>query len=272
MIKNVRINNKMKILDPACGAGIFLTEIIDKYSKKNTETNFIHFINNNLYANDINPFAIIITKTNIIIKVINICKESDIVYKFFEEENILSNIKLIDTLEINETDDKYDLIIGNPPFFKITKEQMKLYYSYNKKMYGQTNIYELFINWAIKNIKKSGNIKYIIPQSFKSGLYFKNLRKEMSKYCITSIININNTKKIFCDVEQAVLIINIKNIQPIGKKTEIKTFDAIKNNITNKYLIANEKLFNKENDSYEINIANNEREYEIIEKIKKIKI
>lgn len=269
MLKNIRINEKMKILDPACGAGIFLTEIIERYSKNNNEKNLINFINNNLYANDINPFSIVMTKINIIIKIINISKDASAICNLLKEEIILCNIKLKDTLKCTRDDIKYNLIIGNPPFFKMTKEQIDEYHDNYTNIYGQTNIYEMFIHWALRNIQNNGNIKYIIPQSFKSGLYFKNLRKEMSKYYISSIININNTKKIFCDVEQAVLIINIKNAKPTNKKTEIKSFDVINNRFTNKYQIENEKLFNKENDSYEINIARSKVEYSIIEKISK---
>lgn len=267
MLKGIRVNETMYILDPSCGAGIFLTEIIEKYSKNKSEENVINFVNNNLCANDINPFAIVMTKINIIIEIINITKDANIIYKFLRENNILSNIKLKDTLKCSQDNMRYNLIIGNPPFFKMTKEQINEYQNDYTQIYGQTNIYEMFVHWALKNIQKNGNIKYIIPQSFKSGLYFKNLRKEMSKYYIASIININNTKKIFCDVEQAVLIINIKNIKPTNKKTEIKSFDVINNTFNNKYLIENEKLFNKENDSYEINIAQSKEEYSIIEKI-----
>lgn len=266
MLKNVRINEKTKILDPACGAGIFLIEIIDKYKKNHIEKSLIEFINTNLYANDINPFAIIMTKLNILMKVINICSNPQSMQDFFEKEEIFNNIKLKDTLSDMENT-KFDLIIGNPPFFKMTKEQIKKYSGNFINSFGQTNIYELFIYWAMNNIEKEGIIKYIIPQSFKSGLYFKNMRKELSKYYISSIININNTKNIFCDVEQAVLVITIKNNSSKGKKTEIKLFDVINNEMKNKYIIDNKKLFNLSNDSYEINIAQTKEEYDILEKI-----
>ena len=272
MLKNIRINEKTIILDPACGAGIFLTEIIERYRKTNDEKSLIKFINNNLYANDINPFAIVMSKINIIIKIINISKDENIIQSLLGNKTILYNIKLKDTLKCDEDDIKYNLIIGNPPFFKMTKKQIQEYYEGNyTRVYGQTNIYEMFMYWAFKNIQNGGNIKYIVPQSFKSGRYFKNLRKEISKYYITSIININNTKKIFCDVEQAVLVINIKCAKPTNKKTEIKSFDVINNKITNRYLIENKRIFNKENNSYEINIAQSEMEYNIIEKINKNK-
>lgn len=266
MVKQLEIVEDAKIIDPACGAGIFITEIIDAYSRKVEEKQLLSFIQNNLYANDINPFAIIMTKINIIIKIINIIEDKESIEVFFNNDNLLENVKLKDTLKENEKF-KYDIIIGNPPFFKMDNKQLKNYELYTCKTYGQPNIYELFMYWALENIKEEGFIKYIIPQSFKAGLYFKTLRQELSKKYIDLIINIENTKKLFCEVEQAVLIISIKNIPPKNRKTTIIYFDAIKNEITNQYKVLNKRIFNNTDDSYEIYIAKKESEYGILKNI-----
>lgn len=266
MVKQLEILENTKIIDPACGAGIFITEIIDVYARKVNEKELLSFIQNNLYANDINPFAIIMTKINIIIKTINIIEDKENIKDFLNNDNLLENVKLKDTLKENESF-KYDIIIGNPPFFKMDNKQLENYELYLSKTYGQPNIYELFMYWALDNIKEDGIIKYIIPQSFKAGLYFKTLRQKLSKVYINLIINIENTKKIFCEVEQAVLILSIKNTIPRNKKTTIMYFDAIKNEITNEYKVLNKKIFNNTDNSYEIYIAKEASEYDILKNI-----
>ena len=268
MVQTLEINKDTNIIDPACGAGIFVTKIIDKYAKKVSDMELVEFIKNNMYANDIHPFAIIMTKINILIKIINTVEDKKVIGAFLKPKQILKNIKLKDTLEENN-DTKYDIIIGNPPFFKMDNSQLETYMQYQEKTYGQPNIYELFMYWSFENIKEEGIIQFVVPQSFKAGLYFKTLRQELSKKYIETIISIENTKNVFCEVEQPVLIIYIKNIEPKNKNTQIIYLDAIEDKIINNYKVKNNKIYNKTDKSYEIYIAKQKEEYDLIQRINK---
>ena len=57
--------DELKIVDPACGAGAFLICVLDKIANKGSEK-FLSVVENNIFGYDINPFAVMLTKLNIL--------------------------------------------------------------------------------------------------------------------------------------------------------------------------------------------------------------
>lgn len=227
-LRKVDFNNTKSIIDPACGAGIFLVHIIKMMKKRNQGLNLAKSIYNSLHGNDINPFAIFLTKLNMSCELLNTLKSPEEVIEFLDKYADFKNIVLVNTIT-EGNDKKYDYIIGNPPYFKLPDRKFKNHEVYTEVMFGQPNIYGLFIYWALKHSKENGYISLIVPQSFKSGLYFLNLRKELSKYRIKSLINFKSRTKIFKNVLQAVIIMTIKN-QKKGK-AKVKVSNVEENNL-----------------------------------------
>lgn len=221
------------IIDPACGAGVFLTRIVSKINKEFSYKEVVDFVYSNLYGNDINPFAVVLTKLNLTFNIISRLNNVKDLDDFLENYSELPNISLKNTLL--ETDDKnYDIIVGNPPYFKTTNDDSLL--KYQEIIYGQPNVYGLFLYWALKHVSIDGIVSFIIPQSFKSGLYFLKLRKLISELEIVSLINFKSRTKIFKNVEQAVVILTIRN--SLRKNTNI--------NIVNKIDSKNKETFSFE--------------------------
>ncbi|RLI97241.1 MAG: hypothetical protein DRO96_01055 [Candidatus Aenigmatarchaeota archaeon] len=71
---------------------------------------------------------------------------------------------------------RYDCIVSNPPYFKLNKDsrQAKLMSTF---VSGQPNIYAFFMALSLKMLSQQGEMVYITPRSFCSGLYFKRFRK-----------------------------------------------------------------------------------------------
>ncbi len=102
-----------KIIDPSCGSGTFLTEIVERiikhYLKKFNKINtnqltsdeaklILEKINENVYGLDINPFATHISEINLLFKTIDLY---NVVLKKYREEIMLKfNIHCVDTLQI----------------------------------------------------------------------------------------------------------------------------------------------------------------------------
>jgi methylase of polypeptide subunit release factors len=106
---------------------------------------------------------------------------------------------------------KYDLIIGNPPYFVLEKgykipEQMEPYIS------GRPNIFGLFIIQAISMLSENGILAFIIPKSFLNSVYYSKIRNYIRETCeIIEIIDFEKDNK-FIDTQQSTFGIILKNV------------------------------------------------------------
>ena len=76
------LTNTDLLIDPACGTGVFLIEIIKELKKIFQQSEVIEYVKNNMFAYDVNPFAVIATKINIAYILLK---------EFPEEKQILEN-------------------------------------------------------------------------------------------------------------------------------------------------------------------------------------
>lgn len=119
-----------KVLDPCCGSGNFLVGIIlHILSYDSNKTEKIKAINN-VWGFDINPISIYLTKINVLFLVKDIISE----VKF--------NMYTIDFLfhEKSELKSRFDLIIGNPPWYTYRDVESKSYQEALKNLAGQLEI------------------------------------------------------------------------------------------------------------------------------------
>lgn len=233
VLKMVHLNKgsiiNCKIVDPACGNGAFLIKIIEMlfgfgYSIKEV----CSFINTQLFGFDINPSAIFLCKLSIYLKLVDYCKNV-VDYGYIFEYLTFDNFKNINTIT-SSIDKKFDVVLGNPPYFKIKNSRIENALEYSKVLNGQGNIYTLFMQWSITHTKDRGNICLIVPQSFRSGKYFKNIRKELSKYSLKEVLSIETKRRnqVFSDAEQAILIIHLIKEASKIRETDISiSFDGI---------------------------------------------
>jgi hypothetical protein len=104
---------------------------------------------------------------------------------------------------------KYDLIVGNPPYFVLEKG-----YKIPKKMepyiYGRPNIFGLFIIQAISMLSPNGILAFIIPKSFLNSAYYSKIRNYIKETCkILEIIDFEKDNK-FIDTQQSTFGIILK--------------------------------------------------------------
>jgi adenine-specific DNA-methyltransferase len=170
--------SKDKILDPACGGGAFLIPIAnrilgDHRIKCLSAKERLNHLETHIKGMEIDPFAGWITQ--VLLDIITY-QESAITGKRFK--NV---VKITDTIKTAlAIKDKYDLVVGNPPYGKITLCN-DLREAYSRSLFGHANMYGLFIDAALRLKKKNGMIGFVTPTSFLGGEYFKNLRTVLSK-------------------------------------------------------------------------------------------
>lgn len=184
-ITNFMINNldllslkEKKFLDPSCGCGIFLINLVIEAHKRISNLNMIKYIENCIYGIDLDKQAVYITKTIFdVLLIINNFDKEVINYNIINKDSLFINWE-------NEFKTKFDYIIGNPPYVKLQNLE-KEYVNDLKKEYtsisaGTFNLYYCFIEKSINYLKPKGKITYIIPNNWiyiKSG---ENLRNFLS--------------------------------------------------------------------------------------------
>lgn len=99
-------------------------------------------------------------------------KNIELTYNILSEDFILANARTLWSKESSA----YDLAIGNPPYFKIGKKDPRARLNL-ELVYGQPNIYALFMGVTAELLRNKGVIVFITPRSYTAGFYFKAFRK-----------------------------------------------------------------------------------------------
>ena len=199
------------VVDPACGTGVFVVEIIKQMSAFLSFNKLIKFVESNMFAYDVK------TKLNVLNTLLEIAPDVVNKNKFLLGIPMLNNIKWKNTI-VDKEEKFFSIILGNPPYFKLDSTALKDIDGYDTIIYGQPNIYSLFMHWGISHLCTNGIMSFIVPQSIRSGLYFKNLREEIKGLRIKSIFHIDSRQNLFDRAEQAVLIICKINLLGILKQ------------------------------------------------------
>ena len=158
------------------------------------------------------------------------------------------DIKNIDYLKY-ETDVKYDLIIGNPPYFVMKKDNVdKSYHTYFE---GRPNIFILFIIKSIKMLNDNGILSFILPKNFLICLYYDKTRKYIGKHFqILNIIECNNDKYIETQQDTIILIIQkTRTCNNSGFILEIKNYTIFANQDNSKKI---KKLYKNSKSLFEL--------------------
>ena len=174
--ENITIN---RVLEPSCGSGEFLDVIDQTYQDK--DITGIE-LNNTIFEN-------IKNKTY--------------------EANQLTLINQ-DYLKWN-SNKKFDLIIGNPPYFVMKKSDVdEIFHEF---IDGRPNIFTLFIIHSLQFLETDGILAFVLPKNFVNCLYYSLLRHHIyEKYKIIDIIHCD--ANLFMETAQDTIIFIIQNTTP----------------------------------------------------------
>jgi hypothetical protein len=136
---------------------------------------------------------------------------------------------------------KYDLIVGNPPYFVLEKG-----YKIPKKMEpyicGRPNMFGLFIIQSISMLGPNGILAFIIPKSFLNSVYYSKIRNYIKETCkIIEIIDFEKDNK-FIDTQQSTFGIILKK-ESNNKIISIECNYSIKFN--DNFMFTNDSVFLK---------------------------
>ena len=203
------ISVETKVIDPSSGTGFFLYHYVLRLLQQNPSQEDLMTLKRNLFGYDIFPFPIIISKIIIGKLLEENCLESISLFEF-------PNIKLKNTLQsltcISNDTTKFDLIIGNPPYFRIDPHEENNICKCVS--FGHNYIHNLFLHWSIQHLNQGGELGLILPQSILSGFYYQKMRHEiMEKMSIDLIVTNKEHEKSFSVQQDIMLFIATKKHQ-----------------------------------------------------------
>lgn len=167
--------DKFKILDPGCGTAILSSSLIETLVKQNENLKEIELV---VYETDQD----ILPYTQAVLDYLGKwLKQHKIKFKATLDTNdfVLENkdcFQVSATLFSEPKNATYDIVISNPPYFKISKDDKRASVA-KSIVWGQPNIYSIFMMVATKLLKEGGELIFITPRSFASGNYFRAFRE-----------------------------------------------------------------------------------------------
>ena len=95
---------------------------------------------------------------------------------------------------LDGTKTEYNLVISNPPYFKIGKDDPRAV-AWASVVHGQPNIYAIFMATSAELLSKTGKLVDIVPRSFTSGPYFRRFREVFFRRVAPTAIHLFESRK-----------------------------------------------------------------------------
>lgn len=252
---------KVSILDAGAGSGILSCALIEKLEQIDS----IQKIELTCYENDSNIL-------NLLKENLQICQEKS--KKDIQTQIITDNYITSQSLDFNRMlgghskPQKYDLVIGNPPYKKIPKDAPEAA-AMPEVCYGAPNLYFIFAAMGLFNLERDGEMVYIIPRSWTSGAYFKRFRQYfLTTGKIEQLHLFVSRKEVFDqeDILQETMIIKVKKTDKTPNKVTVTSSHSSRDfdNLTS--LSVPYSLVVSGNDYY-VYLVTDEKEIAVLERL-----
>ena len=195
-----KLTGKERVLDPACGSGVFLVgafrRLINTWRSKNkwaqpTVDTLKSILRNQVFGVELDPTAVDLTAFSLALAVCDSLQPNviwnELRFDRLRDQNLFEddffNFAIADVEGLKKSLGKFDVVIGNPPFESEFSEPAK---QINKQFAGERGsipdkqIAYLFLDQAFRSISDNGVVCLIQPSGF---LYNLN-SLEFREHCI----------------------------------------------------------------------------------------
>ena len=190
-----------RVLDPACGGGAFLSPVARRMAQSFEDCSpksALKRIQGRLRGFELDPFAAWMSQVFLDVTLRDLCHAA--------RTRLGSVVRVCDALEQTPERAKFDLVVGNPPYGRVTLS-LALREKFRRSLFGHANLYGVFTDLALRFARRGGVIAYVTPTSFLAGEYFKALRGLLGREAPPASIDfITERRGIFADVLQETLL------------------------------------------------------------------
>ena len=255
--------SKISILDAGAGSGILSCAFLERFEQIDS----IQTIELTCYENDDNILGLL--KENL-----QICQANS--KKHIQIQIITDNYITSQYLDFNHmlggnsSPQKYDFVIGNPPYRKISKDAPEATVM-PEVCYGTPNLYFIFAAMGLFNLDTNGEMVYIIPRSWTSGAYFKRFRQYfLTEGKLEHIHLFVSRNKVFDieDVLQETIIIKVKKTNETPEKVTISSSQS-NNDFDNLTSLTVPYSLVVSGSDYYVYLVTNEKEVSVLERLHK---
>lgn len=212
-----------RCLDPTSGGGAFLTPVALTIAKALAHCDpriIVDNLGSRLQGFELDPFGAWLAQVTLDAAMLPLTRLAG--------ARLPIVVKVCDSLRRDPPRDKFDLVIGNPPYgrVKLSPEERA---RFKRGLYGHSNLYGLFTDMALRHTKVGGVIAFVTPTSFLAGEYFKNLRALIAKEAPPTAIDFVAVRKgVFDEVLQETLLATYKRGGKVGDidVTELTPLDT----------------------------------------------
>ena len=211
------ISGSLKILDPGAGTGLLSAALCERIAGKTGGLNL-----------EIHAFETDKSVAPILARVLSSCKYaiakagSSLKSTVLQTDFILRHAEYLEELSLfapNLAKSGFDIVVMNPPYFKLSRTSRQALAA-KAVVYGQPNIYALFIAIGIALLRDGGQMVFISPRSFCSGLYFSRLREWMLERTELKNIHLFDSRRRVFDQDGILQESVIFRIQKSGIRTD----------------------------------------------------
>ncbi|SHL60137.1 HsdM family class I SAM-dependent methyltransferase [Haladaptatus paucihalophilus] len=166
------LHEHQRIVDPTCGSGVFLVNAFSRlveHEKRNSDAvdleTLTEFLTHRLHGYDNNHEAVQITTFSLYLKLLEYVDDSIIWDDGFELPSLIGNsIHCDDFFEVSESE-KFDLIIGNPPWGSLSqiRSSAKEYLDDSGHSIGNNESAQAFMWKAYENLDPEGEVCFAVP-------------------------------------------------------------------------------------------------------------
>jgi len=167
----------VRVLDPGAGVGILSCALFEALAKRRTDSLEIQL---DAYEHDAQLLFYLESCLEYARQWL-LTRGIRLKYKIYPEDFVLRHAQTLDNpprlFPAEDTErSKYDVVISNPPYFKIPKSDPRAQAA-AAVVHGQPNIYALFMAVSASLLKPGGELIFIVPRSFAAGPYFYLFRE-----------------------------------------------------------------------------------------------
>lgn len=233
-VKNPEGIRNLRVLDPACGSGSFLSyafdvlaEFYDSYSS-HTGTDWLPVIlERHLFGIDLDSDAVDITNTILILKVLERMDHApDTTLKLnIKRGNFLTG----ETSEILNAE-VFTMILGNPPYGAYLTEPERRLIKANYETHKSPDSSSLFVEKAVKKLENRGILGFIVPKSLSYVVSWRPIREFLLNQC--TILEFADAREAFRGVLLEQMVMIAQKCYEAGSKTIVSILNSEQSSIS----------------------------------------